>query len=55
MTDVPSDEMVRVFLEYSRAEDASRAFSDLNGRTLGGRQLKVRFFDEEHFARTACG
>mmetsp|Transcript_106289 Transcript_106289/g.299047 ORF Transcript_106289/g.299047 Transcript_106289/m.299047 type:complete len:436 (+) Transcript_106289:107-1414(+) len=48
---LPDDQAVRIFLEYERPEDATKALVDMNGRYFGGRVVKARFFDEERFAK----
>lgn len=45
----PSDEAVRIFVEFKRIESAIKAVVDLNGRFFGGRQVKAGFFDMEKF------
>lgn len=45
------DEAVRIFIEYKRTEDATKALNELNGRTFGGREIKVRYFEEDAFRR----
>lgn len=47
---LPDDEAVRIFLEYERVEDATKALVDMNGRYFGGRVVKARFFDPARFA-----
>merc|ERR1712186_272758 len=46
---VPDDQAVRIFLEYERIEDATKALLDMNGRYFGGRVVKARFYDEQRF------
>lgn len=48
---VPDAEAVRIFLEFERVEDATKALVDMNGRYFGGRVVKARFFDEARFER----
>lgn len=50
LPNVPSDEAVRIFVEFKRIESAIKAVVDLNGRFFGGRQVKAGFFDIEKFA-----
>lgn len=45
----PSDEAVRIFVEFRRIESAIKAVVDLNGRFFGGRQVKASFYDTEKF------
>merc|ERR1712185_312902 len=47
---LPDDQAVRIFLEYERVEDATKALVDMNGRYFGGRVVKARFFDPTRFA-----
>ncbi|KAF4521314.1 hypothetical protein B566_EDAN002318 [Ephemera danica] len=44
---VPSDEAVRIFVEFKRIEAAIKAVVDLNGRFFGGRQVKAGFYSWE--------
>lgn len=44
---VPSDEAVRIFVEFRRIESAIKAVVDLNGRFFGGRQVKAGFYSWE--------
>merc|ERR1712039_641890 len=46
---LPDDQAVRIFLEYENIEGAKTAFVDMNGRYFGGRVVKARFYDEQHF------
>merc|ERR1712187_355373 len=46
---LPDDQAVRIFLEYERVEDATKALVDMNGRYFGGRIVKARFFDPARF------
>lgn len=46
---VPDDQAVRIFLQYERVEDATKALVDMNGRYFGGRVVKARFYDEQRF------
>lgn len=48
---VTDDLAVRIYLEYERIEDATKALVDMNGRYFGGRVVKARFFDEEQYAK----
>lgn len=48
--ELPDQEAVRIFLEYERVEDATKALLDMNGRYFGGRVVKARFYDEARFA-----
>eukprot|EP00971_Amphidinium_carterae_P213745 4241880-Amphidinium_carterae.1 len=48
---VPDDQAVRIFLEYEKVEDSTKAMVDMHGRYFGGRVVKARFYDEGKFAR----
>jgi len=48
---VPDDQAVRIFLEFEKQEDATKALVDMNGRYFGGRVVRARFYDEERFAK----
>merc|ERR1712032_1332370 len=50
ISNVADDQAVRIFLEYERVEDATKALVDMNGRYLGGRVVKARFYDEQLFS-----
>jgi len=45
----PDIEAVRIFLEYERVEDATKAMIDMNGRYFGGRVVRARFYEEKRF------
>jgi len=47
----PDEEAVRIFLQYEKSEDATKALVDMNGRYFGGRVVKARFYDEDKFAK----
>jgi len=47
----PDNEAVRIFLEYTKADHASKAYADMNGRYFGGRVVKARFYDEARYAQ----
>ncbi|XP_045494990.1 splicing factor 45 isoform X2 [Colias croceus] len=49
MPNAPSDEAVRIFVEFKRIESAIKAVVDLNGRFFGGRQVKAGFYSVEKF------
>lgn len=42
---VPDDQAVRIFVEFSRVESAIKAIVDLNGRYFGGRVVKGEFYN----------
>ncbi|CAN6190923.1 unnamed protein product [Urochloa humidicola] len=50
-TDFPAEEAVRIFIQFERAEEATKAVIDLQGRFFGGRVVQASFFDEERFGR----
>lgn len=50
LPNAPSDEAVRIFVEFKRIESAIKAVVDLNGRFFGGRQVKAGFYSVEKFA-----
>jgi len=52
---VPDQQAVRIFLEYEKVEDATKALVDMNGRYFGGRVVKARFFDPARFAAGDLG
>jgi splicing factor 45 len=47
----PSEEAVRIFIQFERAEEATKALIDLEGRFFGGRVVRATFYDEDKFAR----
>nr|CAB3467073.1 unnamed protein product [Digitaria exilis] len=49
--DFPAEEAVRIFIQFERAEEATKAMIDLQGRFFGGRVVQASFFDEERFGR----
>ncbi|RCV20573.1 hypothetical protein SETIT_4G067300v2 [Setaria italica] len=49
--DFPAEEAVRIFIQFERAEEATKALIDLQGRFFGGRLVQSSFFDEERFGR----
>ncbi|KAK6154833.1 hypothetical protein DH2020_009081 [Rehmannia glutinosa] len=46
----PHDEAVRIFIQFERAEQATKAIIELEGRFFGGRVVRACFYDEERFA-----
>ena len=48
---VPDDQAVRIFVEFTRVESAIKAIIDLNGRYFGGRIVKGVFFDLDKFKK----
>ncbi|GLT34136.1 hypothetical protein SLA2020_086730 [Shorea laevis] len=47
----PTDEAVRIFVQFERSEETTKAFVDLDGRYFGGRIVKASFYDEEKFSK----
>ncbi|GMI93200.1 REQUIRED FOR SNC4-1D 2, DNA-DAMAGE-REPAIR/TOLERATION PROTEIN 111 [Hibiscus trionum] len=49
--DFPVDEAVRIFIQFERSEETTKALIDLDGRFFGGRVVKATFYDEERFSK----
>ncbi|KAF8408784.1 hypothetical protein HHK36_004853 [Tetracentron sinense] len=49
--DFPVDEAVRIFVQFERSEETTKALVDLDGRFFGGRVVRALFYDEERFGR----
>ncbi|CAG7730031.1 unnamed protein product, partial [Allacma fusca] len=49
MPDVDSDDAIRIFVDFKKVDDASKAIQDLNGRFFGGRQVRASYYDLEKF------
>ncbi|KAJ4980621.1 hypothetical protein NE237_031458 [Protea cynaroides] len=47
----PPDEAVRMFVQFERPEETTKALVDLDGRYFGGRVVHATFYDEERFGR----
>ncbi|XP_031404259.1 DNA-damage-repair/toleration protein DRT111, chloroplastic [Punica granatum] len=47
----PTDEAVRIFVQFERSEETTKALVDLNGRYFGGRVVSATFYDEERFSQ----
>ncbi|XP_044497517.1 DNA-damage-repair/toleration protein DRT111, chloroplastic-like [Mangifera indica] len=45
----PADEAVRIFVQFERSEETTKALIDLDGRFFGGRVVHASFYDEERF------
>nr|XP_043628751.1 DNA-damage-repair/toleration protein DRT111, chloroplastic [Erigeron canadensis] len=45
----PVDEAVRIFVQFERSEQATKALVDLEGRFFGGRVVRATFYDEDRF------
>ncbi|KAJ4798671.1 DNA-damage-repair/toleration protein [Rhynchospora pubera] len=50
-TNFPSEEAVRIFIQFERSEEATKALVDLEGRFFGGRVVRACFYDEDRFGR----
>uniref|UniRef100_A0A7N0TKM4 Splicing factor 45 n=1 Tax=Kalanchoe fedtschenkoi TaxID=63787 RepID=A0A7N0TKM4_KALFE len=47
----PADEAVRIFIQFERSEETTKAFVDLDGRFFGGRVVRAAFYCEERFSK----
>ncbi|KAK7317932.1 hypothetical protein RJT34_02569 [Clitoria ternatea] len=47
----PADEAVRIFVQFERSEETTKALIDLDGRYFGGRVVRASFYDEEKFSK----
>lgn len=47
----PADEAVRIFVQFERSEETTKALVDLEGRFFGGRVVHASFYDEERFGK----
>ncbi|XP_072970628.1 DNA-damage-repair/toleration protein 111 [Typha angustifolia] len=47
----PVDEAVRIFIQFERSEETTKALIDLEGRFFGGRVVHATFYDEERFGK----
>lgn len=45
----PVDEAVRIFVQFEREEQATKAYVDLEGRFFAGRVVRACFYEEERF------
>lgn len=45
------EDAVRVFLEFSKVEQAIKAVVDLNGRYFGGRMVRAFFYDVDKYRK----
>ncbi|XP_057494168.1 DNA-damage-repair/toleration protein DRT111, chloroplastic-like isoform X2 [Actinidia eriantha] len=45
----PAEEAVRIFVQFERSEETTKALVDLEGRFFGGRVVKATFYEEEKF------
>uniref|UniRef100_A0AAV1UH18 RRM domain-containing protein n=1 Tax=Peronospora matthiolae TaxID=2874970 RepID=A0AAV1UH18_9STRA len=44
-------EAVRIFVQFTNVEDATKALTGLHGRFFGGRRVKAAYYDESKFDR----
>ncbi|CAM6117112.1 unnamed protein product [Calypogeia fissa] len=49
--DFPATEAVRIFVQFERSEQTTKALVDLDGRFFGGRVVRASFYDEDRFSR----
>ncbi|KAL5731553.1 hypothetical protein ACHQM5_004272 [Ranunculus cassubicifolius] len=49
--DFPVDEAVRIFVQFERSEETTKALIDLDGRFFGGRVVRATFYDEDKFGK----
>lgn len=47
----PVDEAVRIFVQFERSEETTKALVDLDGRFFGGRVVHATFYDEDRFSK----
>ncbi|KAK4751181.1 hypothetical protein SAY87_004663 [Trapa incisa] len=47
----PAEEAVRIFVQFERSEETTKALIDLDGRYFGGRVVHAFFYDEERFSK----
>ncbi|KAG0465244.1 hypothetical protein HPP92_019408 [Vanilla planifolia] len=47
----PADEAVRIFVQFERSEETTKALIDLDSRYFGGRVVRACFYDEERFGK----
>lgn len=47
----PADEAVRIFIQFERSEETTKAYVDLDGRFFGGRVVRAAFYSEERFSK----
>ncbi|KAG0625993.1 hypothetical protein M758_2G094200 [Ceratodon purpureus] len=47
----PATEAVRIFVQFERSEQTTKALVDLDGRFFGGRVVRASFYDEDRFNR----
>lgn len=47
----PADEAVRIFVQFERSEETTKAIIDLDGRFFGGRVVRASFYDDGKFEK----
>lgn len=47
----PVEEAVRIFVQFERSEETTKALVDLDGRFFGGRVVRASFYDEDRFGK----
>lgn len=47
----PAEQAVRIFVEFAKEEEATKAVVDLGGRFFGGRTFQATFFDVGKYER----
>ncbi|KAI5571277.1 hypothetical protein POPTR_011G098100v4 [Populus trichocarpa] len=47
----PREEAVRIFIQFERSEETTKALIDLDGRFFGGNVVRATFYDEERFSK----
>jgi splicing factor 45 len=47
----PTDEAVRIFVQFERSEETTKALVDLDGRYFGGRTVRATFYDKDKFSK----
>ncbi|WCJ24284.1 Poly(U)-binding-splicing factor PUF60 [Euphorbia peplus] len=45
----PREEAVRIFIQFERSEETTKALVDLDGRFFGGNVVRATFYEEEKF------
>lgn len=52
---VPTDEAVRIFVQFMQAESAQKCQTSMHGRFFGGRRVHASFFDIAKFNKYELG
>lgn len=55
MPNVSAEEAVRIFVEFEKTEQATKALIDLNGRYFGGRTVRANFYEAARFGAYQLG